>query len=264
MRKAYLFLLLAMAVLLGCQQLMRPADEHREEQQLVVDRYDRIESLYLTMADFASLHQMRTDYPLQTRTLIEEVLQLGPASDPDINNRLLLFYQDSTLQTIITDVGRRYENTDILQRQLAHAFKRLSGLLPDMRMPRVYTQIGALAQSIVVTDTLLGISLDKYLGADYPAYLRYGYSEAQRRMMTPEYIVPDCLGFYLLSLYPMPDPVASQSSRNHAHMMRIQAVVNSVMGQRVFQSDGVSRLEAYWRSHHDLSADEFLLLDGNL
>ena len=76
-------------VCLGCQWHMQPSNEENQTDEVVIERFDRVEIPYLTMADFASLHQMRTDYPVQTRTLIENVLRLGPVNDPDINSRLL-------------------------------------------------------------------------------------------------------------------------------------------------------------------------------
>lgn len=261
MRKFYLFALLVLMVLMGCQLQMRPSDEQHQQEGVVLDRYDRVESLYLTMADFAALHQMRTDYPMQTRTLIENVLQLGPVDDSDINNRLLLYFQDSTLQAIIDEVARQYENTDALQQQLTYAFRRLGRMLPDMKMPSFYTQIGSLDQSIIVSDTLVGISLDKYLGKDYPAYLRYGYTERQRRMMTSEYIVPDCLSFYLLSLYPLSASETLMASRRW-HMSKIQAVVNQAMGRRVFSNDSIIMLERHLASHPHFPADQLLRLDS--
>lgn len=54
-----------------------------------------------------------------------------------------------------------------------------------------------------MADSLIGISLDKYMGEEYPMYKRY-YYDYQRRTMNPERIVPDCISFYLLSLYPFP------------------------------------------------------------
>ncbi|EKC48239.1 lipoprotein, GldB family, partial [human gut metagenome] len=47
---------------------------------------------------------MNTDYPIETRTLIEKMLQLGTITDANISNRFLMFYQDSTLQSLIADV----------------------------------------------------------------------------------------------------------------------------------------------------------------
>ena len=251
-----------LAVVAGCQLNVRPTDDELRQSGIVVDRYDRVESTFLTMSDFASLHQMRSDYPVQTRTLVEDMLQLGPVTAPDMSRRMLHFYQDSTLRAIISDVGRQYNDIDDIQQQLSSSFHRLGHLFPAMPMPHVYTQIGALAQSIVVTDTLLGISLDKYLGSDYPVYLHYGYTANQRRMMTRQYIVPDCIGFYLLSLYPMPEQADSVPALRRWHMQKIQCIVNEAMTRKVFESDTISRLEHFRMQHPHLSASEFLLLDS--
>ena len=261
-RQLFILALLLMAVCMGCQWQAEKAEEHDQEQDVVIERYDRIESMYLSMADFAALHQMRTDYPVQTRTLIENVLQLGPVNDPEINNRLLVFFQDSTLQALVAEVERQYKDVGDLNKQLTNAFRRLSKLFPEIQLPHVYTQIGSLDQSIVVTDSLLGISLDKYLGADHPIYLRYGYTEQQRSMMTREYIVPDCLGFYLLSLYPLTDAESLSDEQHLWHMSKIQFVVNQVMGTRIFSNEYIEKLDDYMKSHPEMSTAKMLLLDS--
>ena len=261
-RQLFILALLLMTVCMGCQWQAEKAEEHDQEQDVVIERYDRIESMYLSMADFAALHQMRTDYPVQTRTLIENVLQLGPVNDPEINNRLLVFFQDSTLQALMAEVERQYKDVGDLNKQLTNAFRRLSKLFPEIQLPHVYTQIGSLDQSIVVTDSLLGISLDKYLGADHPIYLRYGYTEQQRSMMTREYIVPDCLGFYLLSLYPLTDAESLSDEQHLWHMSKIQSVVNQVMGTRIFSNEYIEKLDDYMKSHPEMSTAKMLLLDS--
>ncbi len=261
-RQLFVLALLLMAVCMGCQWQAEKAEEHDQEQDVVIERYDRIESMYLSMADFAALHQMRTDYPVQTRTLIENVLQLGPVNDPEINNRLLVFFQDSTLQALVAEVERQDKDVGDLNKQLTNAFRHLSKLFPEIQLPHVYTQIGSLDQSIVVTDSLLGISLDKYLGADHPIYLRYGYTEQQRSMMTREYIVPDCLGFYLLSLYPLTDAESLSDEQHLWHMSKIQSVVNQVMGTRIFSNEYIEKLDDYMKSHPEMSTAKMLLLDS--
>ena len=70
---------------------------------MAVERYDRVQSLYLTTGDFSALQQMNTVYPMQTRTLIEDVLRIGKVNDPEINTKFLRFYQDSTLQSLISE-----------------------------------------------------------------------------------------------------------------------------------------------------------------
>lgn len=262
MKKLPILLFLVMVTIVGCQLQVRPPEDDGGAENLVVDRFDRIESQYLTMADYGALSQMRTDYPVQTRTLIEDVLQLGAANDVDINTRFLVFFQDSTLQALIAEVERQYENMDDIIRQLDDAFKRLQDLLPQMEIPQVYTQIGSLDQSIVVGDGILGISLDKYLGADHPIYVRYGYTEQQRQTMTREFIVPDCLCFYLLSHYPLPEEQMDNDVMRHWHMAKIQCLVNQVLDSHFFNDELIEKLELFRSQHRQMFAEDFLELDS--
>lgn len=243
---------------MGCQWGIRSADEQVADGDVVIERFDRIELQYLTTGDFAALQQMKTMYPAETRILIEDVLQLGLVDEPDINTRFLVFFQDSTLQALMHEVKAQYANIDDVNTHLTDAFARLLELLPGMAVPRIYTQIGSLDQSVVVDDTLVGISLDKYLGADNTIYQRYGYSERQRSMMTREYIVPDCLSFYLLRHYPMPEEPTDSDALRHAHMAKIQYVVNNVMTHKVFVNDEVVQVEKYMKLHPNVSIEQLL------
>ena len=73
------------APLLTEWQLKSPEEDH----QLTIDRYDRVQSLYLTTGDFSALQQMNTIYPTQTRTLIEDVIRIGKVDDPEINTKFI-------------------------------------------------------------------------------------------------------------------------------------------------------------------------------
>ncbi len=248
-----------MLLCIGCELHLRPSDPEESEAAIVVERYDQLEARYVSTGDFAALQQMNTGYPAETRMLIEDVLQLGEADDPDIKTKFLAFFQDSTLRVLLHDVEQEYGDMDDVNEQLTSAFHALRTMLPGLRIPQVYAQIGSLDQSIVVGDGRLGISLDKYLGSDYPLYIKFGYTKRQRLMMTREAIVPDCLGFYLLSLYPAPSgPDASQEAHD-LHMAHIQYVVNQAMGQRFFANDNVLRVEQREKKKKSSSMEKLLL-----
>ena len=53
---------------------------------------------------------MNTEYAIETRTLIENVLKLGAVYEPDINSRFLNFYQDTLLQSVISAAETQYAN----------------------------------------------------------------------------------------------------------------------------------------------------------
>lgn len=242
---------------IGCEWQLKTDDS---ESNVVVDRYDRIQSLYLTTSDFSALQSMNTTYPMQTRTLIEDVLHIGKVDDPQISTKFLHFYQDSTLQALINEAEQQYANMDDINEELTVAFKYLRAEIPSLEVPEVYAQIGSLDQSIIVGNGQVGICLDKYLGVGYELYLKpeYGYSLEQRQMMQRMYIVPDCVGFYLLSLYPMPiDQSLSQSDRD-MHMARIQWVVNKAIGKSIFQNARVQKVEQYMKNNKNATIEQLL------
>ena len=236
LKRFYIFAFLALIACAGCQWHLSPHDDTNSAQDFTIERYDRIERLFLTTGDFAALQELKTLYPTETRTLIEDVLQLGQVNDEDINSRFLFFFQDSTLQAIIRDVELEFADMSDITTGLLRAFENLQHLLPGIRIPRIYAQIGSLDQSIIVGDGVLGISLDKYLGEDYPLYVHFDYSEHQRKMMTRSAIIPDCIGFYLLSLYPSADKSV------------VQWTVNQCIGRKFFDNPEILRFDSIAKS----------------
>ena len=256
MNKSGWLLLVASFLLSACELRLKPFEEESEH-RMEVFRYDRLESQYLTTGDFSALQQMSTEYPMETRTLIEDILHIGEVNDPQINKKFLTFFQDSTLQMIVSDAESQYANMDDINQQLNKAFFNLKGRIPDMPLPQVYAQIGALDQSIVIGNQSIGISLDKYLGEDYPLYKKF-YSASQLKAMSRSYIVPDCLSFYLLSLYPMPDFEQRSQIDRDLHIGKIMWVCNQALECRFFQSKYINMVDNYMKRNKDLTLDSLL------
>ncbi len=172
-----------------------------------IDRYDRVLDEYVSLGSYTALHQMNTQYPMETKLLIENVLELGDVDEADVEKRLRYYYLDSTVQVLLDEVHRQYNDLSDLEADFDHVFKELKRKDPSFRIPHVYTQISCLNQSIVVGDTLIGISLDKYLGADFPLYSEY-YSEEQRAQMNRSAIVSDAISAYLQYRGNVSDPLS--------------------------------------------------------
>ncbi len=247
-RKIYGILVLTMMVCVACQWQLKPSAEDVDSAPVRLQRYDRIESLYLTTGDYSALQQMNTYFPMETRLLIEDMLHLGQVNDPEINVRFLRFFQDSTLQQMLDDVQMQYANVDDIDEELARGFENLKNELPNIDVPVIYTQIGSFDESIIVSGGKLGVSLDKYLGSDYPFYQTH-YDEDQRRMMKRDMIVPDCLSFYLLSLFPLSTEQDQNQHQRDEHMGRIMWTVNHLLGRMVFDNPHVSAVEEYMLEH---------------
>ncbi len=215
---------------------------------LQIVRYDRVEARYLTTGDFSALQEMNMLYPTQTRALIENLLQLGTVEDLNINRRLLEFFQDSTLQSVIYAAESEYADMSDVEQRLKTAFRNLRKVYPKAEIPTVYTQIGALAQSIVVDNQAIGVSLDKYLGEDFPVYERY-YDDWQRMSMTRDFIAVDVLVFYILSNYAVRDFDNESQHDRDMFMAVVMHAVNTFLEERLLVSDYITRVEQYLKDN---------------
>ena len=197
-----LIIILSLLVLSACRDDGQK-DFFLSEGRVKIHRYDRLQFEASALNSFTSLQKMNMNFPHATKLLIEDVLALGSVDDEKINDRLCAYYSDTSLVNLMLDVEDKYKDLGSFEKDLTKGFLYLKKRIPSFTIPLVYSQISALNQSVVVSDSLIGISLDKYMGEDYPMYKRYYYNY-QRASMNPERIVPDCLSFYLLSLYPFP------------------------------------------------------------
>lgn len=253
-----IFVILSLISLIACQVKLWPDSQDDSDRiEIKVERYDRLQSRYLTTGDYSALQSMNTNYPMETRTLIENVLQLGTVDQHDINEKFLKFYQDTTLQTIIAVAETQYANMDDINTQLSDAFTHLKREIPDMEIPEFYAQIGALDQSVIVGNSSIGICLDKYLGEDFAAYKRY-YPEHQRASMTRSHIVPDCLTFYILSLYPLENFDSSSQEIRDEHIGRVMYIVNRAIGKNFYDMPYVKKAEKFYKAHPKMSVKQLL------
>ena len=253
---SYIILFACVVLLAGCEWRLKPNDWDADKDPIEVGRYDRVESQYLTTGDFAALQQMNLSYPMETRTLVEDIIKIGRVNEPDINTKFLNFYQDTTLQAIIREVEQQYADMDDINTQLVKSFTKLQQQLPSINIPKFYAQIGSLDQSIIVGNNTLGICLDKYLGKNYPIYLKY-YSEQQRELMTRKMIVPDCLVFYTLSICPIPHEIQDQIGRD-IHLGKITWLTNKLIGKRVFTTKYTNMVDQYMKSHKKTTVKQLL------
>ena len=194
-----IFILLSIIVFSACR-----SDKQKDDfsfSGIKIARYDRLQYEATVQNSFFSLQRMNTEFSQETRLLIEEVLDLGSVDMVDMNDRLCAYFSDSILVHLMEDVGEKFKDVSNLEQHLTQGFSNMKKEIHELPVPQIYTQISALNQSVVVGDSILGISLDKYMGSDYPLYQKYYYAN-QRRSMSPEYIVPDCFTFYLLGQYP--------------------------------------------------------------
>lgn len=236
----------------------------KKHEEISVLRYDKLLGEYVRSNSFSAMQKLTMDYRQQTKLLIEDVLAIGTVEDDTIFQRLKSFYSDTTLLRLLSDVEAKFPKLDLIEEELTKGFQNLKKEVPDIHFPLVYSQVSAFNESIVVVDTLLGISLDKYMGEDYPLYKRF-YYEYQRSSMRPERIVPDCLSFYLMSRYSMNFHEGTCLLDFMMHSGKINYVVQQILEyDNVGVAIGFSEKEYQWCEEHEEKIWSEMLSKGHI
>ena len=77
--------------------------------------------------------------------------------------------------------------------------------------------------------------------------------------MAREYITPDCLFFYLMSLYPMKNAENSSQQAKDMHTARLMYVTNQLVGREAFNTNSVKTVEQYMKHHDKLTLNGLLI-----
>jgi hypothetical protein len=125
--------------------------------------------------------------------LFSYVINTGDINDPSFGDFLIRFCTDKQNNDVYGLTMKQYPDLGSVESSLEDAFRHYRYYFPDKIVPEVFSCITGFNNSIITGDSVLGIGLDRYLGADcdyYPRLEIYKYMSAR---MTPDYIVPDCM-----------------------------------------------------------------------
>ena len=196
-----LFIIPALLMLIFCNCCESLTGRNSSADPIHINRFDK--ALFQLIAqDTPDLQEKITaGYPE-----ILHIIGLGVFDISDINNpvffdKLINYYAEPALNKLYRDAIKQFDNINRIEADLGAGFQYLKSCFPTMQIPAVYIHVSGLQQNTLVSDSLLSVSIDKYLGFDYPLYQDF-FFDYQLRKMIPERIVPDYLKAWLLSEYP--------------------------------------------------------------
>jgi hypothetical protein len=125
--------------------------------------------------------------------LFSYVINTGDINDPSFGDMLVRFCTDRQNNDVYALTMKVFPDIDEIETDIKAAFRHYLYYFPDRKAPGIFTCITGFNSSIITGDSLLGISLDRYLGADCEYYPRLGIYNYISARMAPAYAVPDCI-----------------------------------------------------------------------
>ena len=193
-RTAALAFLLATLCLAGCN------GDHTEKCAFVPDTKNitidlQWESLEDSLPSFTTKEQLTG---FLTRHPSVRELFLGRAEYPSdtafINDRFRKF-TNRHIDTLLMETHRVFGDASKLKQEFTQAFANLKYYYPDFQPPKIQTMITGFEKDVYVSDTLIIVGLDYYLGPDakYKILNLYDY---MKRRYHPGFIVPSAMLLY--------------------------------------------------------------------
>lgn len=139
----------------------------------------------------ASLKRFLRKYPLFRDYFMGRA---GYPNDSVFYNSWYTRYQNQGIDTLLQEVHRVFGDESDLKQQFREAFRHMKYYYPDFKPPVILTGITGLENDMLVSDTLIIVGLDFYLGpgARYRPRV-YNYIMNQ---YVPQLVVPSCVMLY--------------------------------------------------------------------
>jgi hypothetical protein len=211
MKKNCLVLLLAIAII-GCNNNSNTPDVSNIKVNLALERFDRDFFAIDSNNVLPGLNKLNEKYPLLTNIFLQNILGLDSASTLPGVKRFL--HQNESISVAANDV---FNNTGWLEKDFTKAFRFIKYYFPAYKLPeKLITVVGpidALAQTTngqtpdFLGPDFLGISLQFYLGKNYPIYKDAFFieniaPEYRSRRFSKEYITADAMQLIADDIFP--------------------------------------------------------------
>lgn len=125
--------------------------------------------------------------------LFSYVINTGDVNSSSFSDFMIRFCTDKQNNEVFNVTMKVFPDLTETERKLNTAFRYYQYYFPGKSVPRIYSCTSGFNNSIITGDSILGISLDRYLGADNEYYPRLGIYKYISDRMTPSNIVPDCI-----------------------------------------------------------------------
>jgi hypothetical protein len=196
MKIRIIVLLLAGIGCMSCSGRKMYGEEKKTEVEIL--RFDKDLYQYLTDSENDSVFSKYVEF---LTIFGENVVFVNKSDSTGLDEKLRNYFSDTVLMRIYKDEQCILNDISGINSELSQGLNRFFEYFPQIKRPKVYLHVSGFNQNVIVTDDILSLSADKYLGSDYPLYQSFFY-DYQRQLMSPDRIVPDYLLGFMMANFP--------------------------------------------------------------
>lgn len=156
---------------------------------------ERLEDDLLSVKSKAELREFLKDNPVVTEIFLKRSQY---PDDSIMMEALFKRFNNPHIDTLKSEIGRVFGDLSALKADITTAFTNLKYYYPDFETPKIQTVATGLDHDLFVSDSLIIIGLDYYLG-DSAKYRPLGLYSYMLERYRPQYITPSIMLLYGIS-----------------------------------------------------------------
>ncbi|HNX88733.1 MAG TPA: hypothetical protein PKH58_06600 [Paludibacteraceae bacterium] len=183
-RLNYIILLISLLfTFTGCTKKSRfEINTSKEKVDVTIHRFDKdlinldisklnqsVDALYKTYSSFLPLY-------------IYNVLDTLPEDTLAVAGMMKQFVQDTSFISVNKKVMETFSDISDIEKDISGGFTYIHHYFPKLPLPEVYFFVSGFNRSVLMTDSILGVGTDFYLGADYEPYKSFTYDYLLQNM----------------------------------------------------------------------------------
>lgn len=180
-------------VILSCSSANKQAEKSVSTDQTKIIRFDSDMFDYVSSPSESKKFALENEYK-KFLPYFSQIIVGG--EHPDFE-KLQKYFSHPQLKKLYADTETKFADLTAVEEELTQVSLIADEAL-NKKLPPLYAHVSGLKQNAIVADSLISLSLDKYLGNDYALYSAF-LEPYQLISMSPEYISRDYVKAWVLS-----------------------------------------------------------------
>lgn len=127
------------------------------------------------------------------------VMNFGNVSSPEYEREVMRFLMHKDIHQLFMMVDSNFNDVTDVKNQVTDAFSYYHHYFPEKEIPVIVSMVTGISNNVVVTDSVLGVGLDMYMGDSNQVYKLAGIPEYIRKKASKEYMAYDMMRGWVLS-----------------------------------------------------------------
>jgi len=129
------------------------------------------------------------------------IINIGNSENPLYFDMLDNFLRHGVVKEAYKEVTQVFSDDERLNKQFSEGLTNMAAYFPDMVVPKIVAYISGFNEAVILTDSVIGIGLERFLRGNYTLYAQLGLLNYLQQKMTPERVALIAVEAWIASEY---------------------------------------------------------------